>query len=152
MTSRQLLLMAFTVALALKPHEPTRARAQCLGDFNHNGEVTIDEIIISVKEALTGCTMQPTPTVPPSQGLAFLLGTWRFDTTIGGSIFMENYRLDQLEGDNLFGTDLSSGNTVLAQLVTTPGSPYTSLTPTRCLPPVSASATFTRSTRRGTTP
>jgi hypothetical protein len=41
------------------------ARGQCLGDFNTNGMVEINEIITSVNNALSGCGAgRPTPTSP----------------------------------------------------------------------------------------
>ena len=43
----------------------SNAGAQCLGDFNDNGTVEINELIVSVNNALNGCAVSPTPTAPP---------------------------------------------------------------------------------------
>jgi hypothetical protein len=39
--------------------------AQCLGDFDNDGSVEINELIVSVNNALTDCAGSPTPTPPP---------------------------------------------------------------------------------------
>jgi hypothetical protein len=41
------------------------AGAQCLGDFNNDGMVEINELVVSVNNALNSCAGSPTPTVPP---------------------------------------------------------------------------------------
>jgi hypothetical protein len=44
------------------------AHGQCLGDFNANGAVEINEIITTVNNSLNGCGgARPTPTVPAGQ-------------------------------------------------------------------------------------
>src|SRR5262245_43327931 len=40
----------------------SNADAQCLGDFNNNGMVEINELIVSVNNSLNGCAGSPTPT------------------------------------------------------------------------------------------
>jgi len=53
--------------LALAP----RAGAVCLGDFNGDGMVAINEIVTSVVNALNGCQNSgPTPTPTPPSGMA----------------------------------------------------------------------------------
>jgi len=44
------------------------AGAQCLGDFNTNGSVEINEIIVSVNNLLNGCEGGGTPTPTPPDG------------------------------------------------------------------------------------
>lgn len=45
---------------------PNLAGAQCCGDCNGDGQVTINELITAVNNALGQCGPQPTPTVLPS--------------------------------------------------------------------------------------
>jgi len=51
------------VALTLAPH--VMHGQSCPGDLNGDGEVTINEIIVAVNSALTGCS-SPSPTPPAS--------------------------------------------------------------------------------------
>lgn len=41
------------------------AGAQCLGDFNDDGTVEINEVVVSVNNLLNNCAASPTPTAPP---------------------------------------------------------------------------------------
>jgi hypothetical protein len=55
-----------TTVLLLAQH----ASGQCLGDFNGDGMVTINEIIIAVNNSLNGCQdVGPTPTPTPMAGV-----------------------------------------------------------------------------------
>jgi hypothetical protein len=90
----------------------------CPGDWNLDGEVTIDEIILAVNSALNGCSGQartptrtptpgpplqlsPTPTFtstspPPQLRLEDFIGTWAFTFTIE-SVFTLRYQLIAIE-------------------------------------------------------
>ena len=43
----------------------TNVGAQCRGDFDNNGSVEINELVVSVNNALNNCAGSPTPTAPP---------------------------------------------------------------------------------------
>jgi hypothetical protein len=50
-----------TVVMALVVFSASRLAAQCCGDCNGDGRVTINEILTSVNNALDGCSVAPTP-------------------------------------------------------------------------------------------
>jgi hypothetical protein len=59
--------MRATAALVTFLSIAAQAGAQCLGDFNGNGSVEVNEVIVSVNNLLNGCTGGlPTPTVTPT--------------------------------------------------------------------------------------
>jgi hypothetical protein len=43
---------------------PSSSPAQCLGDFNGDGRVSVDELVTAVNSALYGCPATPEPTLP----------------------------------------------------------------------------------------
>lgn len=57
-----LLILIAAALLAL----PSAAAAQCCGDCNGDGEVTINELITAVNSALGQCVAGPTPTALPT--------------------------------------------------------------------------------------
>jgi hypothetical protein len=61
-------MRTWLIALTLTLAAPLAAGAACLGDFNLDGRVEINEIIVSVNNALNGCAdTGPTPT-PTTNG------------------------------------------------------------------------------------
>jgi uncharacterized repeat protein (TIGR04052 family) len=54
-------LIAFALCLSIRAHATGGfdANGQCVGDQNGDGEVTVDELIIAVNNALSGCQFTP---------------------------------------------------------------------------------------------
>ena len=72
-----LVLVSFVVGLSLGARAAAQSdRTRCDGDIDGDGRVTVDEILVSVDNALTGCPQPtaaeatPTPTATPSPTLA----------------------------------------------------------------------------------
>jgi hypothetical protein len=59
---------ASVVGLALLCVVPAVGRAQCLGDFNGDGKVTIDELVVAVDNALDGCAISGSRFVDNADG------------------------------------------------------------------------------------
>jgi hypothetical protein len=58
------------------------AGAQCLGDFDDDGSVEINELITAVNNSLNGCSGVPTPTMPPGGACPINFGD---DNTAAGT-------------------------------------------------------------------
>ena len=74
----------------------------CEGDFNADARVTVDEILMTVNNALNGCETGPLT-------LATLIGTWRFDTDTFTRTFHFTAVRRLLAGDILLGTEVTLG-------------------------------------------
>lgn len=70
----QRILYCVLVTLALTWGTAVRTAAQCSpdcqGDFNLDGQVTVDELVTAVNNALVGCLVEPTPTPTPPAAAA----------------------------------------------------------------------------------
>jgi hypothetical protein len=102
--SHPLVLLALLVLTAR-----TISAQVCPGDLNGDGQTTVDELVTSVRAALDGCE-----SVAPPPELSALLGTWRFTTTIDEDVYDDNYRLEEIEDDFIYGTDLDQDDDIVA--------------------------------------
>jgi hypothetical protein len=61
-------MQILTVVMCLLTLTAAHAGAQCLGDFNSDGKVTIDELVTAVDNALHGCQVLPARFVDNADG------------------------------------------------------------------------------------
>lgn len=92
-------LVALAATLAGLP--PAIGRAQCLGDFNGDGKVSINEIVITVKNALSGCQLTEQRFVDNGDGTVTDHKTgliWEKKNNLDGTVNVS----DPHDADNLY--------------------------------------------------
>ena len=99
------------VCMSLLTFASIQAAAQCPGDTNGSGEVTVDEIVASINSALNGCAEPSFAEKSPR-----LLGNW--EIIIGEETVVVAFGADRFGG--IVGTVLSDSRGTVRVL---PGSP-----------------------------